>query len=152
MMTTKATDRNGAALALAQESVAARAAALDEMRTDVRPDLAGLGRAGLFDAALEEGGLPSLVHVIDTIAAQSLAVSCTSSSRMSHAHTLAPRCANARLIARPNPCAAPVTIAVLPPKSRFTPVYSGSAHEPVNNARVSSTATCQSASISSSDR
>jgi alkylation response protein AidB-like acyl-CoA dehydrogenase len=74
MKTPKATDRAGAALALAQESVAARASALDEMRTDVRPDLAGLGRAGLFDAALEEGGLPSLVHVIDTIAAQSLAV------------------------------------------------------------------------------
>jgi alkylation response protein AidB-like acyl-CoA dehydrogenase len=74
METPKATDRAAAALALAQESVAARASALDEMRTDVRPDLEGLGRAGLFDAALEEDGLSSLVHVIDSIAAHSLAV------------------------------------------------------------------------------
>jgi hypothetical protein len=34
------------------------------MRTDVRPDLAGLGRAGLFDAALEEGGLPMFPRII----------------------------------------------------------------------------------------
>lgn len=74
MLTTKATDRNGTVLTSATESVAARAAALDDGRTDVRPDLARLGRAGLFDAALKEDGLPSLVQLIDTVATQSLAV------------------------------------------------------------------------------
>jgi hypothetical protein len=73
-MTTKLTDRHGAALAAACKSIGGRAAALDSGRTDVRPDLARLGQAGLFDAALEEDGLPSLVRVIDTVAAQSLAV------------------------------------------------------------------------------
>jgi alkylation response protein AidB-like acyl-CoA dehydrogenase len=47
---------------------------LDDGSTDVRPDLAALGSAGVFDPALEEDGLPALVHAIDAIAVHSLAV------------------------------------------------------------------------------
>ncbi|MFG1932884.1 acyl-CoA dehydrogenase [Mycobacterium sp. NPDC048908] len=85
MTTTQTTDRGSAALASARESVAARATALDELRTDVREDLAMLGRAGLFDAALQESGTADLVQVIDTIAAESLAVGF---STWAHAMTL----------------------------------------------------------------
>jgi alkylation response protein AidB-like acyl-CoA dehydrogenase len=49
--------------------IAARAADLDEHRSDVRTDLAALGRAGLLDL-----GLPAMVRVIDEISAHSLAV------------------------------------------------------------------------------
>lgn len=49
--------------------VAARAADLDEHRSDVRADLVELGRAGLLDL-----DLPAMVRVIDEISAHSLAV------------------------------------------------------------------------------
>ena len=55
-------------------SVAERAAALDEQRTDVRPDLAQLGQAGLFDPALADSTLPDMVRVIEEVSAHSLAV------------------------------------------------------------------------------
>ncbi len=50
-------------------TVAARAADLDEQRTDVRTDLAELGRAGLLDLEL-----PDMARVIDEVSAHSLAV------------------------------------------------------------------------------
>jgi len=50
-------------------TVAARAAELDEQRTDVRTDLAELGREGLLDL-----DLPGMVRVIDEVSAHSLAV------------------------------------------------------------------------------
>ncbi len=50
-------------------TVAARAADLDEQRTDVRTDLAELGRAGLLDLEL-----PDMVRVIDEVSVNSLAV------------------------------------------------------------------------------
>src|SRR5512143_142127 len=52
-------------------------------------------------------------------ATQSRCVSSSSSSTKSQAQTLAPRWANARLMARPKPCAAPVTMAVLPSNAMF---------------------------------
>lgn len=57
------------ALDRATQAVAARAADLDEQRTDVRVDLAALGRAGLLDLDLAD-----TVRVIEEIAAHSLAV------------------------------------------------------------------------------
>lgn len=63
-----------AALATAVQSVARRAAVLDEEGADVRADLAGLGRAGLFDAALSDAGLPDIAGLIDEIATESLTV------------------------------------------------------------------------------
>lgn len=50
-------------------TVAARAADLDEQRTDVRTDLAELGRAGLLDRELSD-----MARVIDEVSAHSLAV------------------------------------------------------------------------------
>lgn len=50
-------------------TLAARAADLDEQRTDVRTDLAELGRAGLLDLEL-----PDMARVIDEVSAHSLAV------------------------------------------------------------------------------
>jgi alkylation response protein AidB-like acyl-CoA dehydrogenase len=72
-VTTAITDRQ-VALAAAVGSVAQRAAILDEHGADVRADLADLGRAGLFDAALTESGLPDIVALIDEIATESLTV------------------------------------------------------------------------------
>lgn len=50
-------------------TVAARAADLDEQRTDVRTDLAELGRGGLLDLELSD-----MARVIDEVSAHSLAV------------------------------------------------------------------------------
>lgn len=72
-MTTALADRQ-AAVAAAVDSVAQRAAILDEQGADVRADLADLGGAGLFDAALTEAGLPDIVGLIDEIATESLTV------------------------------------------------------------------------------
>ncbi|MCV7176095.1 acyl-CoA dehydrogenase [Mycolicibacterium sphagni] len=72
-MTTALTDR-AAVLAAATKAVAARAAVLDEQGADVRTDLAGLGAAGLFDAALSDTGLPDVVGLIDEVATESLTV------------------------------------------------------------------------------
>ncbi|KAA0112031.1 acyl-CoA/acyl-ACP dehydrogenase [Mycolicibacterium sp. P1-5] len=72
-MTTALADRQ-AALAAAVQSVAGRAAVLDEQGADVRADLADLGGAGLFDAALSDSGLPHIVALIDEIATASLTV------------------------------------------------------------------------------
>jgi alkylation response protein AidB-like acyl-CoA dehydrogenase len=72
------------ALDRAAASVAARAAALDEQRTDVRADLVSLGEAGLFESALNDADLPDMVRVIDRIAEQSLAAAFAS-----WAHTMA---------------------------------------------------------------
>lgn len=72
-MTTALVNRQ-AAVARAVESVAQRAAVLDEQGADVRADLADLGGAGLFDAALTEDGLPDIVALIDDIATESLTV------------------------------------------------------------------------------
>src|SRR6185503_5370665 len=47
------------------------------------------------------------------------AVSLSPSARMSHVQVSAPRAASACAIARPKPCAPPVTIAVLPGNSMF---------------------------------
>ncbi|MFV8051895.1 acyl-CoA dehydrogenase [Mycobacterium sp. 48b] len=49
--------------------VAARAADLDELRSDVRTDLAELGREGLLDLEL-----PDIVRVVDEVSVHSLAV------------------------------------------------------------------------------
>ncbi|WP_454787878.1 acyl-CoA dehydrogenase family protein [Mycolicibacterium lutetiense] len=57
------------ALARVAHTVAARAADLDEQRSDVRTDLAELGRAGLLDLEL-----PEMVRVVDEVSAHSLAV------------------------------------------------------------------------------
>ncbi|WP_166907994.1 acyl-CoA dehydrogenase family protein [Mycobacterium sp. DL440] len=57
------------ALAQVAQTVAARAADLDEQRTDVRTDLAELGRAGLLDLELSD-----MVRVVDEVSAHSLAV------------------------------------------------------------------------------
>ncbi|MEV0669218.1 acyl-CoA dehydrogenase family protein [Mycobacterium sp. NPDC050441] len=57
------------ALERVAHTVAARAADLDEQRTDVRTDLAELGRAGLLDLELSE-----MVRVVDEVSAHSLAV------------------------------------------------------------------------------
>lgn len=73
-MTPASFEGTAAALVEAEALVAARAQALDEGRTDVRTDLAALGESGLFDSALKEDGLPTLVEVIEAIAAQSLTV------------------------------------------------------------------------------
>ncbi|WP_319432604.1 acyl-CoA dehydrogenase family protein [Mycobacterium sp. RTGN5] len=73
-MTTTFTENRSATLASAVDAVAARAATLDEHGADVRPDLAGLGAAGLFDAALSGSGLPEIVGLIDDIATESLTV------------------------------------------------------------------------------
>jgi alkylation response protein AidB-like acyl-CoA dehydrogenase len=73
-MTTALTENRAATLASAVDAVAARAAALDEHGADVRTDLATLGAAGLFDAALSERGLPETVGLIDEIATESLTV------------------------------------------------------------------------------
>jgi len=72
-VTTAVADRQ-AAVAAAVQSVAQRAAILDERGADVRADLADLGRAGLFDAALAQDGLPDTVALIDEIATESLTV------------------------------------------------------------------------------
>src|SRR5262249_51836695 len=45
--------------------------------------------------------------------------SCSSSESTSQIHTRAPRSANATLMARPNPCAAPVTTTLCPLNERF---------------------------------
>jgi alkylation response protein AidB-like acyl-CoA dehydrogenase len=71
---TAALGNRQAAVAAAVRSVAQRAAILDEQGADVRADLADLGGAGLFDAALADGGLPDVVALIDDIATESLAV------------------------------------------------------------------------------
>lgn len=73
-MTGIVTDTVGEALAAAAPDIAARAAALDEQNTDVRTDLAALGRGGLFEPAVSDAGLPDMVRVIDTVAQHSLAV------------------------------------------------------------------------------
>jgi alkylation response protein AidB-like acyl-CoA dehydrogenase len=65
--------------------VAGRAADLDGGRTDVRGDITAMGRAGLFDSAFRDDGLPTLIHVIDDISAHSLAVGF---SAWAHAMTL----------------------------------------------------------------
>lgn len=82
-----------AALDEVGRSVADRAAALDAGRTDVRPDLAALGRAGLFEPGFG-ADLTDMVYVIDEISTHSLAVgfrrgrtgwfctSCTTPSRV----------------------------------------------------------------------
>lgn len=57
------------ALERVARGVAARAADLDEQRSDVRTDLAELGRAGLLDLDLH-----AMVRVIDGVSAHSLAV------------------------------------------------------------------------------
>ncbi|BDY31603.1 MULTISPECIES: acyl-CoA dehydrogenase family protein [Mycolicibacterium] len=62
-----------AALDEVGRSVADRAAALDAGRTDVRPDLAALGRAGLFEPGFG-ADLTDMVYVIDEISTHSLAV------------------------------------------------------------------------------
>jgi alkylation response protein AidB-like acyl-CoA dehydrogenase len=54
-------------------AVEARAAALDTLSTDVRIDLAELGRAGLFDLGFGER-LDDMVHVIEEVSTRSLAV------------------------------------------------------------------------------
>ncbi|WP_445169955.1 acyl-CoA dehydrogenase family protein [Mycolicibacterium sp. Dal123E01] len=77
-MTTALTDNRAAVLAAAVQAIAARATALDENATDVRTDLAGLGAAGLFDAALTGTGLPEIVGLIDEIATESLSVAFSS--------------------------------------------------------------------------
>ncbi len=51
---------------------------------------------------------------------QSFCVSASSSAITSQAHTRAPRVANASAIARPKPCAAPVTMTVLSGNVIFT--------------------------------
>ena len=63
-------------------------------------------------------------------------VSRSSSASTSQAHTTAPRPANARLMARPKPCAAPVTMAVLPLKSRFMRRPSGTVHASAAGQRL----------------
>ena len=73
-MTTALTDNRTATTAAAVQAVAARAPALDQPGADVRADLAELGAAGLFDAALSGTGLPEIVGLIDDIATESLAV------------------------------------------------------------------------------
>lgn len=57
------------ALGRVARTVAARAAEIDEQRTDVRTDLAELGREGLLDL-----GLPDMARVLDEVSAHSLAV------------------------------------------------------------------------------
>ncbi|MHA3020854.1 acyl-CoA dehydrogenase family protein [Mycobacterium sp. BMJ-28] len=59
----------GSELGRVSAGIAARAADLDEQRSDVRIDLAELGRAGLLDL-----DLPAMVRVIDEVSAHSLAV------------------------------------------------------------------------------
>lgn len=59
----------GSAVGRVSAGIAARAADLDEHRSDVRVDLAELGRAGLLDL-----DLPAMVRVIGEISAHSLAV------------------------------------------------------------------------------
>ncbi|BBY66418.1 acyl-CoA dehydrogenase family protein [Mycolicibacterium helvum] len=73
-MTRALTENRAATVAAAVRTVAGRAAALDEPGVDVRTDLAGLGAAGLFDAALSDTGLPEIVGLIDDIATESLTV------------------------------------------------------------------------------
>ena len=68
------TDRYRNALAAVSTSVGARAAALDHGRTDVRQDLAELGRRRFFDPVFEKNGLATLVHLVEVVAGQSLAV------------------------------------------------------------------------------
>ncbi|MFC8529755.1 acyl-CoA dehydrogenase [Nocardia sp. NPDC057227] len=51
-----------------------RAAALDRGETDVRTDLAELGRLGLLDIGLGEPGIEPIVGVVEAIAGESLAV------------------------------------------------------------------------------
>jgi alkylation response protein AidB-like acyl-CoA dehydrogenase len=62
-----------AALHRVSAAVDARAAALDTLSTDVRVDLAELGRAGLFDLGFGER-LDDIVHVIEEVSTRSLAV------------------------------------------------------------------------------
>ena len=72
-MTAPATDVT-AALDSAVQSIAARAAAIDDASADLRDDLAALGGAGLLRLGLDSGDLPDMVRVIVDVSAVSLAV------------------------------------------------------------------------------
>ena len=109
---------------------------LFERTSDLAEDAAGvvdenvdsLGGADFTDEAID-GALVDDVHDVAShfppAETQRSRVSRSSSPRMSHAQTVAPRSAKARAIARPKPCAAPVTNAVRPLKSTFTRQRSG---------------------------
>ena len=73
-MTARVADDVGTALSDLTATVAARAQALDNGSTDVRPDLTRFGEAAMFDAALHDDGLPELVRTIEHTSAVSLAV------------------------------------------------------------------------------
>lgn len=62
-----------AALGAVGESIAERAPALDAQQTDVRADIAALGRVGLFEPGFG-ADLTDMVYVIDEVSTHSLAV------------------------------------------------------------------------------
>lgn len=65
------------------ESVAERATALDAQTTDVRTDIAALGRSGLLDAGLGSGSFEEVAVVIEEVSGGSLAVGfCAWAQRM----------------------------------------------------------------------
>ena len=72
-MTVTVADDRKAALHHVTTTVGARAAALDTHSTDVRVDIAELGRAGLFDLGFDDR-LDGMVHVIEEVSTHSLAV------------------------------------------------------------------------------
>ena len=61
------------ALGAVGESIAERAPALDAQKTDVRADIAALGRAGLFEPGFG-ADLTDMVYVLDEVSTHSLAV------------------------------------------------------------------------------
>jgi alkylation response protein AidB-like acyl-CoA dehydrogenase len=56
------------------QSVSDRAGALDDGVTDVRADIAELGRAGLFELGYDSTGLQDMVRAIEEVSSHSLAV------------------------------------------------------------------------------
>ena len=77
----------------------------------------GAGDARVDGAAIAHVGAHRVAA--PPAARHNCSVSRSSSSITSQAQTCAPRSANARLMARPKPCAAPVTMTVLPVKVMF---------------------------------
>src|SRR5512146_3441362 len=83
-----------------------------------RPDAPEAACTNASIAALSVTSTTLVAHS-PPAAAQRRCVSSSSSPSTSQAHTRAPRCVKARLMARPMPCAAPVTMTVLASKVRF---------------------------------